>query len=238
MHLTPKDIIACPPPLFHCFGLVMGFLASVAHGSTIVFPSPQFQADQVLDSIHQERCTALLGVPTMFIAMLEANKKKRYKIDTVRTGLAAGSSVPAVLMKQLRREFGVEDMLIAYGMTETSPVTFLTSLDDSENRKTQTVGRVMPHTLAKIIDHSGKIVQRGTPGELCTSGFALQSCYWNNQAKTDEVMKRDENGVVWMHKGDECMIDQSGYCTVTGRIKDIVIRGELQSSFVYGRCVC
>lgn len=226
MRLTPKDIVACPPPLFHCFGLVMGFLATFAHGSSIVFPCDQFQADLVIDAVYHEKCTALLGVPTMFVAMLEANKRKGYQIETVRTGLAAGSSVPAVLMRQLATELGIKGMLIAYGMTETSPVTFLTSLDDTVERKTTTVGQVMPHTAAKVIDRNGNIVSRGTPGELCTSGYALQKGYWQNQVKTDEVMKRDENGVLWMHTGDECVIDRSGYCMVTGRIKDIIIRGE------------
>lgn len=227
MHLTARDIVACPPPLFHCFGLVMGFLASFAHGSTIVFPCDHFDADLVIDAVYHERCTALLGVPTMFVAMLEANKRKRYPIRTVRTGLAAGSSVPAVLMRQLKDGFGVTGMLIAYGMTETSPVTFLTSLEDTEERKTKTVGRVMPHTAAKVIDVNGNIVRRGVPGELCTSGYALQKGYWQNASKTDEVMKKDKQGVLWMHTGDECMIDESGYCTVTGRIKDIIIRGTL-----------
>lgn len=231
MDLSPKDIVCCPPPLFHCFGLVMGFLAALAHGSTIVFPSDQFQADLVLQALSQEKCTAILGVPTMFVAMIEANKEKRYRTDTVRTGLAAGSSVPAVLMKHLEREFGVKDMLIAYGMTETSPVTFLTSLQDDDERRTKTVGQVMPHTSAKVIDRDGNIVPRGVPGELCTSGYALQKGYWNNKAKTDEVMKKDDNGVIWMHTGDECVIDRSGYCMVTGRIKDIIIRGESRGAW-------
>lgn len=235
MRLTPDDVVACPPPLFHCFGLVMGFLASVAHGSSIVFPSDQFRADLALDAVYHEKCTALLGVPTMFVAMLETNKQKGYQINTVRTGLAAGSSVPAVLMRQLNAEFGIQGMLIAYGMTETSPVTFLTSLDDTEERKTTTVGQVMPHTAAKVVDRNGKIVPRGTPGELCTSGYALQKGYWQNQAKTDEVMKRDENGVLWMHTGDECVIDRSGYCMVTGRIKDIIIRGKSTLTWAWRR---
>ncbi|KAK6382999.1 putative NRPS-like protein biosynthetic cluster [Exophiala oligosperma] len=225
MNLNSADVICCPPPLFHCFGLVLGFLASFIHGSTIIFPCDQFDPDQVLDALHAHKCTALLGVPTMFIAEIEANKKKKLNITTVRTGLAAGSSVSPILMKQLEREFGVRGMLIAYGMTETSPVTFITSLDDDEERRTKTVGRVLPHTAAKIIDREGKIVPRGVSGELCTSGYALQKGYLNNPEKTNEVMKRDEHGVLWMHTGDECVIDQKGYCSVTGRIKDIIIRG-------------
>ena len=230
MHLTPRDIVACPPPLFHCFGLVMGFLASFTHGSRIVFPSDQFNAEQALDAVYKAKCTALLGVPTMFVAILEANKRKNYTIKTVRTGLAAGSSVSAVLMKQLDDRLGIKGMLIAYGMTETSPVTFITSLGDTEERKTKTVGHVLPHTAAKVIDTHGNILPRGQPGELCTSGYALQKGYWQNQAKTDEVMETDQNGVLWMHTGDECVIDESGYCMVTGRIKDIIIRGSFSTA--------
>ncbi|OCT45932.1 putative acyl-CoA synthetase YngI [Cladophialophora carrionii] len=225
MALTTSDIICCPPPLFHCFGLVLGFLASFTHGSTIVFPCDQFDASQVLDSLLSQKCTALLGVPTMFIAEIEANKTKRLQISGVRTGLAAGSSVSPILMKQLEQEFGIRGMLIAYGMTETSPVTFITSLRDDEERKTQTVGRVLPHTTAKVVDRDGNIVPRGVRGELCTSGYALQKGYFNNLAKTAEVMKRDDEGVLWMYTGDECVIDSEGYCSVTGRIKDIIIRG-------------
>lgn len=203
----------------------MGFLGAFSHGSTIVFPCDQFEPNLVLDSIVREKCTLLYGVPTMFIAELEANKIKKYKIDSLRAGMAAGSSVPASLMRQLSREFGVKTMMIAYGMTETSPVTFVTAMTDSEEKRIKTVGRVMPHTAAKVIDKDGKIVPRGVPGELCTSGYALQKGYWQNRAKTDEVMKRDEQGKLWMYTGDECVIDNDGYCSVTGRIKDMIIRG-------------
>jgi mevalonyl-CoA ligase len=226
MNLTPSDIVCCPPPLFHCFGLVMGFLGAFTHGSTIVFPCDQFDPDQVLDALYANKCTALLGVPTMFIAEIEANKTKRLDISSVRTGLAAGSSVSPTLMNQLEREFGIQGMLIAYGMTETSPVTFITSLQDNVERRTKTVGRVLPHTMAKVIDRQGNILTRGARGELCTSGYALQKGYYNNRVKTDEAMKRDENGILWMYTGDECVIDEEGYCSVTGRIKDIIIRGK------------
>ncbi|EXJ71023.1 uncharacterized protein A1O5_06016 [Cladophialophora psammophila CBS 110553] len=225
MKLNHSDIICCPPPLFHCFGLVMGFLGAFTHGSTVVFPCDQFDADSVLDALYEEKCTALLGVPTMFIAEIEANKAKRYKISSVKTGLVAGSSVPPALVKQLDREFGIKGMLIPYGMTETSPVTFITSFDDTEERRTKTVGRVLPHTMAKIVDRAGNIVPRGVRGELCVSGYALQKGYYNNPAKTEEAMRRDENGILWMYTGDECVIDEDGYCSVTGRIKDIIIRG-------------
>ncbi|KAJ9606279.1 hypothetical protein H2200_009240 [Cladophialophora chaetospira] len=226
MKLSSSDIVCCPPPLFHCFGLVMGFLTSFLHGSKIVFPCDQFDADQVVEALHEHRCTVLLGVPTMFITEIEANKAKGLDISSVRLGVAAGSSVAPTLVKQLAREFGIQSVLIAYGMTETSPITFMTSLDDNEDRRSNTVGRVFPHTAAKVIDRNGNIVPRGVRGELCTSGYALQKGYYNNPTKTDEVMKRDSNGTLWMHTGDECVIDDEGYCSVTGRIKDMIIRGE------------
>jgi mevalonyl-CoA ligase len=226
MHLTPQDVVCCPPPLFHCFGLVMGFLAAFTHGSSIVFPSDQFNAEQVLDAVAVEKCTALLGVPTMFIAALDANKVKRHHITSVRTGLAAGSPVSPAVMNRLEHEMSVKGMLIAYGMTETSPVTLMTSLHDLPDRRLKSIGTVLAHTGAKIIDKDGNIVPRGVRGEICTSGFALQKGYWENELKTKEVMKRDENGVMWMHTGDEGIMDGEGYCAITGRIKDIIIRGK------------
>jgi len=211
----------------------MGFLGAFPHGSTIVFPCYQFEPNLVLDAIVQEKCTVLDGVPTMFVAELEANKKKGYKIGSLHTGLAAGSSVPVTFMRQLSHEFGLENMLIVYGMTETSPVTFMTVFSDPEEKRFKTVGRVMPHTAAKVIDRDGTIVPRGVPGELCTSGYSLQKGYWKNQTKTDEVMRTDMNGRQWMYTGDECVIDSDGYCSVTGRIKDLTIRGALLSFSAY-----
>ena len=229
MRLTPDDIICCPPPLFHCFGLSMGFLASFYHGSTIVFPSDHFHAPSVVDSILRENATVLLGVPTMFVAELEVlAKKHNQRPRRLRTGLAAGTAVPQALMDQLREKMGVGKMLIAYGMTETSPVTFITGLDDSDEKRMATIGKAMPHTGAKVIGKDGLIVARGERGELCTSGYALQKGYWRNEDKTKEVMKRDECGVLWMHTGDEVLIDDEGYGHITGRIKDIIIRGKLR----------
>lgn len=229
MRLTPSDVVCCPPPLFHCFGLVMGFLASFCHGSSIVFPSDHFDARRTLDAVVQEKATALLGVPTMFVAELEVLKTAPYrsrKVSTLRTGLAAGSPVPAVLMDQIHERMGVrEGLLIAYGMTETSPVTFITSLDDPTEKKTTTLGRVLPHTGAKVVDSEGNIVPRGERGEICTSGFALQRGYWGDEGKTKEAMRTDGEGRLWMHTGDEGFIDEEGYGHITGRIKDLIIRG-------------
>ncbi|KAJ5344788.1 hypothetical protein N7452_002792 [Penicillium brevicompactum] len=225
MQLTPDDVVCCPPPMFHCFGLVLGFLSSFYRGSSIVFPSDYFDVTKVVDAIINEDATVLLGVPTMYVAELEVMVKTGQRPRRLRTGLASGSTVSQNLMEQLRETMGVEKMLIAYGMTETSPVSFITSLDDSDEKGTTTVGRVIPHTAAKVIDDKGRTLRRGQRGELCTSGFLLQKGYWKNEEKTREVMRRDENGVLWMHTGDEAMIDADGYAHITGRIKDLIIRG-------------
>lgn len=225
MHLTPSDVICCPPPLFHCFGLVLGFLASYTHGSSIVFPSDFFDVQKVVKAIMDEDATVLLGVPTMYVAELEVMAKTGQRPRRLRTGLASGSAVSQALMNQLREKMGVQKMLIAYGMTETSPVTFITALEDPDEKGTTTVGRVVPHTAAKVVDKTGRILRRGERGELCTSGFALQKGYWKNEEKTREAMRRDESGVLWMHTGDEALLDADGYAHITGRIKDIIIRG-------------
>lgn len=172
-----------------------------------------------------EDATVLLGVPTMYVAELEVMAKTGQRPRRLRTGLASGSAVSQALMNQLREKMGVQKMLIAYGMTETSPVTFITALEDPDEKGTTTVGRVVPHTAAKVVDKTGKILRRGERGELCTSGFALQKGYWKNEEKTREAMRRDESGVLWMHTGDEALLDADGYAHITGRIKDIIIRG-------------
>ncbi|RAH70044.1 acetyl-CoA synthetase-like protein [Aspergillus aculeatinus CBS 121060] len=226
MCLTPADVVCCPPPLFHTFGLVLGFLNAFTHGSAIVFPSDHFHADSVIDAVIHEKATALLGVPTMFVAELEAcAARKLDKITTVRTGLAAGSPVSETLLSRLEERFGVKGMLIAYGMTETSPVTFMTSLDDPRDKAMTSLGRVLPHTSAKVINQEGVIVPRGESGELCTSGYGLQRGYFENEAKTKEAMQRDADGRLWMHTGDQCYLDAEGYCHISGRMKDVIIRG-------------
>ncbi|KAJ4983157.1 4-coumarate-CoA ligase [Stagonosporopsis vannaccii] len=225
MHLTSNDIVCCPPPLFHCFGLVMGFLAALTNGSSIVFPADQFDASLTHDAIVRERCTALLGVPTMLTALLSVAPTKSPKISTVRVGLAAGSMVPAPLLDRLDKEMGIGRVLIAYGMTETSPVTFMMDLGDTSEKRKKGLGTVMPHTSAKVVDAKGRLLPRGSKGELCTSGYALMKGYLANKAGTNEVMQRDKDGIMWMHTGDECTIDEQGYCEITGRIKDLIIRG-------------
>jgi acyl-CoA synthetase (AMP-forming)/AMP-acid ligase II len=226
MRLTPDDVVCCPPPLFHCFGLVIGFLASFTHGSSIVFASPQFDANKVLDAVVSEHCTILLGVPTMFLSIMDSNRTKQLIVTSLRAALAAGSPVPQALMRRLEQEMGVRNTLIAYGMTETSPVTFMSSLEDSEQRRISTVGTLLPHSGAKVVDKRGNIVPRGGRGEICTSGFALQLGYWENAGKTKEAMQADAEGTLWMYTGDEGEIDAEGYCSITGRIKDTIIRGK------------
>ncbi|KAK0647595.1 putative acyl-CoA synthetase YngI [Lasiodiplodia hormozganensis] len=254
--LTPSSTICCPPPLFHCFGLVMGFLAALAHGAAIVFPADAFDAGATVAAVARERCDVLLGVPTMLLAVLEEAGSSRSRKEgggggggggedaktttttTVRTVLAAGSLVAAPLMERLRREMGVRDVLVAYGMTETSPVSFMTarrgdrgSVEEEEEEEEEGkrggggLGMVMPHTSAKVVDGKGRVVPRGVRGELCTSGYLLMKGYLGNENATREVMERDESGRVWMRTGDECVIDESGACSITGRIKDIIIRG-------------
>ncbi|KAH7176870.1 hypothetical protein EDB81DRAFT_898353 [Dactylonectria macrodidyma] len=225
LHLTEHDIVCCPPPLFHCFGLVLGFMACFTHGSSIILPSDSFDASQVLQSITHESATVLYGVPTMFVAELEIADKIGWAPKTLRLGLSAGSAMPAALGKKLAVKMGLDKVLIGYGMTETSPVTFLTDVEDSLERRLNSIGRIIPHAMGKVIDSSGNILPRGQRGELCTAGFGLQKGYWRNQAKTDEVMKKDKDGVLWMHTGDEVYIDDEGYAYITGRIKDMIIRG-------------
>ncbi|KAI1846883.1 hypothetical protein JX265_004853 [Neoarthrinium moseri] len=225
MKLTSDDVVCCPPPLFHCFGLVMGLLASFCYGSSIMFPSDNFSAESTIQAVVQHKATALLGVPTMFISELAVVKEKGYELTTIRTGLAAGAMVPSKLMKDIREQMNIEGMLIAYGMTETSPVTFITSIDDSQEKRFTTIGRVFPHTSAKVVNSRGDALPFGQRGEICTSGFALQKGYWKDEERTKQVMRPDENGVIWMHTGDEGFIGSDGYGRITGRIKDLIIRG-------------
>jgi acyl-CoA synthetase (AMP-forming)/AMP-acid ligase II len=226
LSLTTDDVICCPPPLFHCFGLVMGFLCAFSHGCTIVYPCQQFDPSLVVKSIEAERCTILHGVPTMFGAELDELAKAGRKLTSVRMALAAGAPVPRPMAERLQQEMGIKNVAIAYGMTETSPVSFSTCPSDSPGLQLSTVGKVFPHTQAKIVDVDGAIVPCGVKGEICTSGYALQRGYLKNEEKTLEAMRVDASGTVWMHTGDEGTIDQQGYCRVTGRIKDLIIRGE------------
>lgn len=225
MQITEEDVLCCPPPLFHAFGLVIGFLTSFCCGSKIVFPAPTFDAGAAVNSLVQEKTTALLGVPSMLLSMLEELRKTPRRIETVRTGMCGGAAVSPVLIRRLEQEMGLPHMLSAFGMTETGPVTFATSIEDTRNNILGTVGQVLPHFAAKVVDSEDNIVPRGTRGHICTSGYGLQKGYWRDEAQTAQAMRPDADGVVWMYTGDEGFLDQAGYMHITGRIKDIIIRG-------------
>ncbi|KAH8799738.1 hypothetical protein F5884DRAFT_868832 [Xylogone sp. PMI_703] len=223
--LTPEDIVCSPPPLFHCFGIVIGFMAAFTHGVPVVFGSQDFDPAAIVHAVIREKCTVMHGVPTMFSAVLEYLQQTGLRINTLRTGIVGGSKVPPALLTEVRAKLGYQDIAVAYGMTETSPVSFMTESSDTIQQKLETVGRVLPHTSAKVVDNRNRVLPRGERGELCISGYLLQQGYYKNPEKTAEAMIYDENGVVWMHTGDEACIDEHGYCTITGRIKDLIIRG-------------
>ena len=218
---TEQDRVAIPVPFYHCFGMVMGNLACSTHGATMVIPAPGFDPALTLAAADQERCTSLYGVPTMFIAEWALPDVASYDLSSVRTGIMAGSPCPAEMMKKLI-DVGIEEMTICYGMTETSPVSTQTRTDDSFERKVGTVGRVSPHLEIKIVDPlAGDVVPRGSAGEFCTRGYSVMLGYWHDEEKTAEAIDADG----WMHTGDLGVMDDDGYVQITGRIKDMVIRG-------------
>lgn len=225
MSLTQKDVLCCPPPLFHCFGLVLGLLAVITHGAKIVYPAEIFDGPAVLRAISDERCTAVHGVPAMFDTLFSLPRPTGFDCSALRTGIIAGAPVPRHLMELLVNEFGMTEFTSSYGLTEASPTCFNAFVDDTMDRRLTSVGTLMPHASAKVVDANGNILPVGSRGELCIAGYQLQQGYWRNQAKTDEAMRRDADGVLWLHTGDEAFIDRHGYCTITGRFKDIIIRG-------------
>jgi fatty-acyl-CoA synthase len=221
MRLTEADRICIPVPLYHCFGMVMGNLASVTLGATMVYPGEGFDPLATLRAVEQEKCTALYGVPTMFIAELDHPEFKTFNLKSLRTGIMAGAPCPIEVMKRVNTEMNMSEVTIAYGMTETSPVSFQSATDDPLERRVSTVGRIHPHVQVKVVDLEGRIVKRGERGELCTRGYSVMLGYWEEKEKTGDVL--DANG--WMHTGDLATIDDAGYCNIVGRIKDLVIRG-------------
>ena len=219
---TEADRICIPVPFYHCFGMVMGNLAATSHGACMVIPAPTFDPVATLQTVEAERCTSLYGVPTMFIAELSAPGFADYDLSSLRTGIMAGSPCPVEVMKQVIERMSMTEVSICYGMTETSPVSTQTRVDDSLDRRVSTVGRVGPHLEVKVIDpESGRTVPRGTPGELCTRGYSVMLGYWNQPDKTAEAI----DAAHWMHTGDLAVMDADGYLAITGRIKDMVIRG-------------
>lgn len=220
--LRPGDRLCIPVPFYHCFGMVMANLGATAHAATMVIPASGFDPEQTLMAIESERCTAVYGVPTMFIAMLNHARFAEYDLSTLRTGIMAGSICPAELMTRCIEDMHMSEMAIAYGMTETSPVSCQTMVDDNLERRTETIGRAHPHVQIKVIDPaSGQTVPRGEPGELCTRGYSVMLGYWRDEDKTNEAI--DSDG--WMHTGDLAVMRPDGYCSIVGRIKDMVIRG-------------
>jgi fatty-acyl-CoA synthase len=219
---TEADKICIPVPFYHCFGMVMGNLAATSHGACMVIPSPTFDPVATLQAVQAERCTSLYGVPTMFIAELSAPDFTDYDLSSLRTGIMAGSPCPVEVMKQVIERMSMTEVGICYGMTETSPVSTQTRADDSIDRRVSTVGRVGPHLEVKVIDpETGRTVPRGTPGELCTRGYSVMLGYWEQPDKTAEAV----DAAHWMHTGDLAVMDDDGYLAITGRIKDMVIRG-------------
>jgi fatty-acyl-CoA synthase len=221
MSYTEQDRICVPVPFYHCFGMVMGNLASTSHGACVVIPAPGFDPAATLLAVQQERCTSLYGVPTMFIAELALPGFATYDLSSLRTGCMAGSPCPVEVMKRVITEMNMAEVTIAYGMTETSPVSTQTRKDDSLDRRTGTVGRVHPHVEVMVVDPETDLpVPCGEPGELCTRAYSVMIGYWNEPEKTAEVLRHG-----WMHTGDLATMDSEGYVNIVGRIKDMVIRG-------------
>ncbi len=219
--LVPGDRVCIPVPLYHCFGMVMGNLGALTHGAAMVYPGEAFDPLTTLQAVAAEHCTALYGVPTMFIAQLDHPRFAEFDLSSLRTGIMAGSPCPTAVMTAVMTRMNIRDVTIAYGMTETSPVSFQTAVDDPLDCRVGTVGRVHPHCEVKIVDVAGRIVARGETGELCTRGYPVMLGYWGDEARTREAI--DAAG--WMHTGDLATLDDAGYCRIVGRIKDMVIRG-------------
>ncbi|KAF2449194.1 acetyl-CoA synthetase-like protein [Karstenula rhodostoma CBS 690.94] len=224
MQLTPNDTLCCPPPLFHCFGLTLGLLATITHGGRFVSPTESFDPEATMHAISDERCTALHGVPAMMEAIVNLPKPEGWSSE-LRTGIVAGSPVPKWLMERMVNELGMMEFTSSYGLTEASPTVFNAHTTDSMHTRLTTVGTVMPHARVKIVDRDNQIVPIGVRGELCVAGYQLCRGYWENPTKTAEVLVRDDQGELWLHTGDEAVLDVDGYCTITGRFKDIIIRG-------------
>ncbi|MBS7458438.1 AMP-binding protein [Coralloluteibacterium stylophorae] len=221
MRLTETDRLCIPVPFYHCFGMVLGNLACVTHGACMVIPGEGFDALATLETVAEERCTGLHGVPTMFIAELEHPRFGEFDLGSLRTGIMAGSPCPVEVMRKVVETMHMRDVTIAYGMTETSPVSFQTTPDDPLDRRVATVGRVHPHVEVRVVDGAGAVVPRGVAGELHTRGYSVMQGYWNDAERTAEVLDADG----WMHTGDLAVVDGDGYCSIVGRLKDMLIRG-------------
>jgi fatty-acyl-CoA synthase len=221
VRLAPNDRVCIPFPLYHCSGMVIGNLGCITHGATMIFPGEGFDALAVLRTVQDERCSALYGVPTMFIAMLDHPRFAEFDLTSLRTGIMGGSPCPIEVMRRVVEKMHMRQVTIAYGMTETSPVSFQSSIDETLERRVSTVGRVQPHLEVKVVDAAGRIVPRGQTGELLTRGYSVMPGYWADEVRTREAI----DAARWMHTGDLATIDDEGYCNIVGRLKDMVIRG-------------
>jgi fatty-acyl-CoA synthase len=222
LRYSERDRVCIPVPFYHCFGMVLGNLACTTHGATMVIPGESYDPVAVLETVQAERCTSLYGVPTMFIGELDHPRFAEFDLSTLRTGIMAGSPCPVEVMKRVQSQMGMHEVTICYGMTETSPVSTQSALDDPLDRRVATVGRVHPHVEIKIVEpESGLVVPRGTPGELCTRGYSVMLGYWDNPTATAEAI----DAARWMHTGDLATMDGEGYVNIVGRIKDMIIRG-------------
>lgn len=221
MRFSEEDRLCLPVPFYHCFGMVMGTLGCVTKGASMIVPAPGFDALQTMRALADEKCTAMYGVPTMFVAMLESPKFSRFDFSHLRTGIMAGAPCPVEVMKQVQAKMHMRGVTIAYGMTETSPVSFQSHVDDPLERRVSSVGRIHPHVEVKIVDEKNRIVPVGEPGELLTRGYCVMQGYWADEAHTKSVIDADG----WMHTGDIATIDDEGYCKITGRVKDMICRG-------------
>jgi len=221
MRFTELDRLCIPVPMYHCFGMVLGKMACVTRGATAVFSADAFEPGAVLEAVEAEKCTALHGVPTMFIAELEYPGFDRYDLSTLRTGIMAGAPCPVEVMKKVISRMHMSEVLIAYGQTECSPVNHMTLADDPVEKRVETVGRAGPHLEVKLLDEQGRVVPIGERGDICTRGYAVMQGYWNDPERTAETV--DSDG--WLHSGDLGVMDQDGYVQVVGRLKDMIIRG-------------
>ncbi|KAE9625980.1 AMP-binding protein [Parasedimentitalea maritima] len=220
INLTESDRLAIPVPLYHCFGMVLGSLGAVSTGAAMVFPGEAFDAGQTLDVLSNERCTAVYGVPTMFVAMLEDLMAKPRDLSSLRTGIMAGAPCPVDVMQRVNSDMNMQEVTICYGMTETSPVSFQSFVTDTTQKRCETVGRVHPHLESKIVAENGEIAPVGEQGELCTRGYSVMKGYWDDPEKTtDNIIDG------WMHTGDLAVFDAEGFCSIVGRVKDMIIRG-------------
>ncbi len=220
IELSEADRLCIPVPLYHCFGMVMGVLGAVSKGATMIFPGEAFEPKSTLEALSSERCTAVYGVPTMFVAMLQEMESQTFNLGSLRTGIMAGAPCPIEIMEKVGSQMHMKEVTICYGMTETSPVSFQSFVDDPVEKRCATVGRIHPHLEVKIVDDNGQIVPVGEQGELCTRGYSVMKGYWEDTARTDEAITDG-----WMHTGDLAVLDAEGFCSIVGRKKDMIIRG-------------